>query len=211
MQPEPMITHQICTAATNSCQSAADFALEHPPYCHWLCGQRITILDRPLAEAEWRLIRAFAQRLKRNDVSLRFGRALDLEDNPTLRRYFDIKADGGEITWVLDETDAIIGVSHRVVISHSEAEIALIVRSDLKRLGIGELLLRKMLARSAHQDLKTLSAWVSRENRPVLRLAEKVGYVARDATQWAVEVTFDVRRATAPTSHPLDTHQPGQA
>jgi len=44
--------------------------------------------------------------------------------------------------------------------SQSEAEVGLIVRSDLKRRAIGEFLLRRMLGRSAIQGLKTLSASV---------------------------------------------------
>ncbi len=83
-------------------------------------------------------MRAFAQRLKRNDISLRFGRAVDLNDGPTLQRFFDVKAGAGEITWVLDSTEAILGVSHRINVSTFEAEIALIVRSDLKRHRYGQ-------------------------------------------------------------------------
>jgi GNAT superfamily N-acetyltransferase len=197
MPSEPVISHQICTAATSTCQSAA--RLERG-YCRWLCGQRITFFDRPLGEAEWKLMRAFVERLERNDVNLRFGGSIDLNDEPTLQCFFDIKPGAGEIAWMLDQTEAILGVSHRIIVSPSEAEIALIVRSDLKRLGIGELLLRQMLARSARQGLKILSAWVSRENRPVLRLAATVGYRVREGSPWGVEIIFDVDnyRATIP-------------
>ena len=68
------------------------------------------------------------------------------------------------------------------MVSRSEAEIGLIVRSDLKRLGIGEFLLREMLARSARQGLKTVSALVLWENSVMLRLATKIGCVRREAT-----------------------------
>jgi GNAT superfamily N-acetyltransferase len=162
-----------------------------------LCGPRISVLDRPLIEREWKRVRAFAQRLEPRDINLRFGRAIDLSDEPTLRRAFGVRAGTGEIAWMLDHTGAILGVSHRLIASPGEAEIALLVRSDRKRLGIGESLLRLMLARSAAAGLNILSAWVYRENRPVLSLARKFGYGVRGGSQWEVEIVFDVgsRRA----------------
>jgi GNAT superfamily N-acetyltransferase len=144
------------------------------------------------------MVRAFARRLERRDINLRFGRALDLEDDATLRRYFDIKAGAGEMVWVLEETGMIAGIAHRVVISPLQAEIALIVRSDLRRLGIGEFLLRQMLARSAREGLKTLRASVLRENWTVLRLAAKVGCTAQQTSASAVELIFDVHRQPPP-------------
>ena len=153
------------------------------------------------------MVRAFARRLQRRDISLRFGRALDLEDDATLRRYFDIQAGTGEIGWVREETGAIAGIAHRVMVSRLQAEIALIVRSDLRRLGIGEFLLRQMLVRSTRQGLKTLSALVLRENWPVLRLAAKVGGTARQTSAGTVEVTFDAARTAAF----LQPSQPGRS
>lgn len=136
------------------------------------------------------MVRAFARRLERRDVSLRFGRALDLEDDATLRRYFDVEAGAGEIAWVLEETGAIAGIAHRIKVSQLQAEAALIVRSDLRRLGIGEFLLRQMLARSASEGLETLSASVLRENWAVLRLAAKVGGTVQPTSARTVDVTF---------------------
>ena len=110
-----------------------------------------------------------------------------------MRRFFDIRSETGEIARVLDETSAIAGISHRILVSPQEAEIALIVRSDRKRRGIGECLLRAMLARSARQGFNSLSAVVLRENRAVLRLAAKVGYVQRAANAWTMELVFAPR------------------
>ncbi len=201
MQLEPVIACHVRAAVTSPCQSAVRL---QRGYCRWLCGLRLTVFDRPLVEPEWRLVRSFVRRLERSDVSLRFGRAIDLEDEPTLQRFFDIKVGVGEIAWLVDQTEAIVGVSHRIIVSPSEAEIALMVRSDLKRLGIGELLLRHMFIRSAGQDLRTLSAWVSSENRPVLRLAAKIGYGVRGRSQWGMEITFDVGNCCATNANKHD-------
>lgn len=151
------------------------------------------VVVRPLSEGEWDLVRAFVRRMTPEDLHRRFGHPIDFNDEATMRRFFDIRPGTGEIAWALDETSAIAGISHRVLVSPTEAEIGLIVRSDRKRRGIGECLLRAMLARSARQGLATLSAVVLRENRAVLRLAAKIGCVQRAANTWSVELVFALR------------------
>jgi acetyltransferase len=143
------------------------------------------------------MVRAFVRRLEREDLRMRFGYPLDFQDDVTLRRAFDIKGAGGEIAWLLDEGAAIAGLIHRIMVSRSEAELGLIIRSDLKRAGIGEFLLRETLARSARQGLKTLSGLVLRENRAMLQLAAKIGYRPREICALTIELTFDLARATA--------------
>lgn len=156
--------------------------------------RELVVVAGALGEAEWDLVRAFAKRLSREDVRLRFGYPLDVHDEPTLRRAFDIKDDVGEMIWVLDETAAIVGLAHRIRLLQTEAEIALIVRSDRKRRGIGEFLLRAVLARSARQGFRTLYASVLWENRAMLRLAAKIGYAAGKPSAGTVELTFGLER-----------------
>jgi GNAT superfamily N-acetyltransferase len=162
------------------------------PYRHSLRDERIVILNRPLVEAEFDMVRAFVRRLERNDLRLRFGNPRDFDDEGTLRRAFDIKARAGEIVWSLDEAAAISGIAHCVRLSQKEAEIGLIVRSDLKRLGIGEYLLREVIVRSAKRGLKILSGWAFRDNRAMLRLAAKIGGVCRLANLQSVEWTYEI-------------------
>ncbi len=163
-----------------------------------LRDERTILIDRPLTEAEWDMVRAFVRRLEREDLRGRFGHPCDFGDEATMRRFFDIAAGVGEIAYVLDKAAVIAGLAHRIMLSPSEAEVALIVRSDLKRAGIGEFLLRETLARSARQGLKTLSALVLWENRAALRLAAKIGYVPRQVSTWALELKFEVGQAGQP-------------
>jgi acetyltransferase len=136
-------------------------------------------------------VRTFVQHTEREDLRRRFGYPLAFDDEATLRRAFGIKS-GGEMIWSLDEDRAIAGISHRVLISPMEAEIALLVRSDRKGFGIGEYLLRAVLARAARQGLETLTASVLRDNWPMLRLASKVGCVLRQAHADTIEIAFNV-------------------
>jgi acetyltransferase len=90
-----------------------------------------------------------------------------------------------------------------VLISPREAEIGLIVRSDLKRTGIGETLLRTALARARQQNLQTLRALVLGENRAMLRLARKIGAVPRQSAGLSVELEFDLSQMRAGAMAPL--------
>jgi RimJ/RimL family protein N-acetyltransferase len=161
------------------------------------------ILAGPLRPAEWDMIRAFIRKAERDDLRLRFGQWLDFENEPTVRRFFDIAGSTGELVCALDENGDISGILHRVLTSPCEAEIALIVRSDLKRTGIGENLVRTALARAARQNLKMLRASVLGENRAMLRLARKLGVVSRKSAGFSVELEFDLRQLCAGTLTPL--------
>jgi acetyltransferase len=157
---------------------------------------RLAFVASPLTEAQWDCLRTFVRRTAREDLRLRFGYPLAFDDEFTLRRAFGLKA-GGEMIWSLDENGAVAGIAHSVMTSPGEAEIALIVRSDLKGFGIGEFLLRTVMARAARQGLKTLIASILRNNRPMLRLAMKVSCVMRRAYAEMAEITFNLSKAKA--------------
>jgi acetyltransferase len=164
---------------------------EPAPYRIPFRYDRLQIVRWPLGDAQWDKVRTFVRRTERDDLRRRFGHPLALDDEFTLRRAFGIKA-GGEMLWSLDETGAIAGICHRVLITPQEAEIALIVRSDLKGFGIGEFLLRAVLKHAARQGLMTLTASVLRDNAPMLRLAMKTGCVLRAAHGETVEIAFNI-------------------
>ena len=155
---------------------------------------RTIVLTHPLSEHEWAMIRAFVGKTDREDLRLRFGQSLDFADAATLKRFFDIGGGAGELVCMLDEAGDISGILHRVFTSPAEAEIALIVRSDLKRTGIGEKLLRAALSRAAEERLQILRALVLCENAAMLRLARKIGFAARKPAGFSVEVELDPRQ-----------------
>jgi ribosomal protein S18 acetylase RimI-like enzyme len=158
-------------------------------------GGQTVVLTRPLGETQWQMIRTFVGRTDRDDLRLRFGQPLDFTDDATLKRFFDVGGACGEQVWALDDAGDICGILHRVRTSPSAAEIALIVRSDRKRRGFGEQLLRTALARAVEQNLTTLRAYVLGENSAMLRLARKVGFVAQKPAGFSVELEFNLRSA----------------
>lgn len=170
-----------------------------PPFVA-LRRERITVRRHKLGERDWTLLRAFVGRLTPEDVRRRFGAPLALDDEATLRRAFEVEAGAGEIAWLADEEAAIAGIVQRVMVSPSEAELGLIVRPDRHRAGIGEFLLRDLQQRAARQGLKTLCATVLRDNRAMLRLALKLGYVPRQESAWMVELALALEAIAAARS-----------
>jgi len=165
------------------------------------CGdfgaERTIVLAAPLDACQWNMIRAFIGKTDRDDLRMRFGQWLDFHSEPILKRFFDIDGNSGELLWALDENGEIAGILHRVLIPPGDAEIGLIVRSDLKRTGIGETLLRTALARALRQNLKTLRAVVLGENLAMLRLARKIGAAPRPSAGLSLELEFDLSRIPA--------------
>ncbi len=151
------------------------------------CGA-VVVLTHALSEAEWDKVRAFVRRTSRESLRLRFGQVVDWRDERTLRRFVDIDGTSGEMIWISEEGGAICAMAHLVGVSPEQAEIALIVRSDRTRLGIGERLLRITLAHAAKRGLMTLTAFVLYENTGMLRLARKVGFKARPSHGLTVEL-----------------------
>jgi RimJ/RimL family protein N-acetyltransferase len=139
-------------------------------------------------------VRAFVRRTSRESLRLRFGQTADFCDERTLRRFFDIDAANGEMIWMLEEGGAICAIAHLVRVAPGQAEIALISRSDRARRGIGERLLRITLARAAQRDLETVTALVLYENRPMLRLARKLGFEVRKSPGLTVELELKLGR-----------------
>jgi GNAT superfamily N-acetyltransferase len=169
----------------------------------------VTVRGRKLSDADWRGVRAFVRRLAPDDVRQRFFCPLDLGDEPTLRRAFDVEEGMGEIAWLADENAAIAGIVHRILVAPGEAEVALIVRSDVKGTGIGAFLLRDVAARAARQGLRTLAATVLRENRPMLRLAMKLGYALRRESVWMVELALELPPVAAVRAPEMSGMNPG--
>jgi GNAT superfamily N-acetyltransferase len=147
-----------------------------------------------LDESGWDLIRGFVRNTERNDLRLRFGIAIDFRDEASLRRHFGVNPKSGEIGWILDQRSSIAGISHRILISPFEAEIALIVRSDLQRKGIGNRMLNSLIRRSGEEHLQRVSAFVLYEYRPMLSLARRAGFVARGSLGLNVELAMAIGR-----------------
>lgn len=127
-----------------------------------------TIADgtiRRLFPSDAAAYRRFAFRLAPEDVRLRFGQPMRW--SATLAgRMLD-----GDVFGAFDSGGEIVGVA-RIV----EGEIALTVRSDMKRHGIGRALLQRLVDEAWAHGMTELSGHVLAENRPMLSLAHRAGF-----------------------------------
>jgi acetyltransferase len=120
----------------------------------------------------------FAHRLEPEDVRLRFGRLIRWTDD-CVRGILD----KGDAFAAFDRLGEIAGVARLI-----EGEIALIVRSDLKRHGIGRALLDRLVAHAVEHGMSELSGYFLAENRPAIALAHGVGFRLKGSFGSAIEL-----------------------
>jgi acetyltransferase len=82
-------------------------------------------------------------------------------------------------------TPEILAVGRAHAVARGSAELALLVRSDLKGLGLGSLLLERLIRCCRRRGVSRLEADVLHENAPMLRLAHRYGF-RREAVQQEV-------------------------
>lgn len=131
-----------------------------------MCASLVSERIRRLQPDEIGAYLRFARRLAPEDVRLRFGR---------IPRWSDACAremlGAGDVFAAFDAWGEIVGIARLV-----EGEIALTVRSDLKRHGIGQRLLDHLVAHAVEQGMTELSGHFLAENRPALALAHRAGF-----------------------------------
>jgi acetyltransferase len=86
----------------------------------------------------------------------------------------------------------ILAVARAHALTERSAELALLVRSDLKGLGMGSVLLERLIARCRGRGLSLLVADVLRENARMLRLADKYGFRQETAQLGTTHLVLDL-------------------
>jgi acetyltransferase len=87
----------------------------------------------------------------------------------------------------------MLAIAHVVRIAPATAEFALSVRSDLKRHGLGRVLLAQLAAHACRLGLNALTAQILSENLPMLRLASEAGFRAIGRSGFFVDMAKDLR------------------
>ena len=170
-----------------------------------------TIVVRPIRPEDEAQHRAFVEQIAPGDLRLRFFYSRRELPRSELARLTQIdyaremafiavrrRADGHEET---------LGVVRAVADPDNiEAEFALIVRSDLKRRGLGRLLLEKMVSYLAGRGTQRIVGRVMRENHAMRDLAQALGFVAEPDRA----AGDDDVRLVLPLTRPRSCNAPGR-
>jgi acetyltransferase len=127
--------------------------------------------DRPLIE---HLLRA----TELHDLQMRFFSAFHSLPPEMLDQLMQIDAQRTVLVAAGEGSGAaeILGVARAHRLGGDAAELAMLVRSDLKGIGLGSLLLERLIACCRSRGIRHLVGDVLQENTRMLRLADKYGF-----------------------------------
>ncbi|HVY99829.1 MAG TPA: GNAT family N-acetyltransferase [Dongiaceae bacterium] len=129
---------------------------------------------------------AFLQRLDREDLRMRFGL---VRRPPELLVPAFTAARPGAAFAALDSGRALLGIATLIAIDGASAELAVIVRSDRKRRGLGRALIAYALCWAARHGLACVVGYVLAENHPMLALARAMDFRCVRNDPFLVEVS----------------------
>ena len=147
---------------------------------------------RPPSPADHAAYCAFAARLEREDLRMRFAGLVKLDCEQLRAQLLSIDHTQHEALAVFAGGE-MLAIAHLVRIAPGAAEFALIVRSDMKRRGRGRVLLARLIAQACRLGLRTLTAQILSENLPMLRLAREAGFRATGRSGYLVDMAKDLR------------------
>lgn len=162
-----------------------------------------TLVLRPIRPEDEDRHRAFLEATSAEDMRMRFFQAPHRMSHDELARLTQIDYEREMAFVAVDEQGATLGVARLVRDPDNiEAEFAIMVRSDLKRQGLGRMLMQALLDHAALRGTQRVAGHVLRENRGMLALLKDLGFDAKpDADEPATvkRVTFTVPGPAAQT------------
>ena len=163
-------------------------------------GQALTL--RPIRPEDEAQHREFLAGLDPEDVRLRvFYSRRNIEHSELARlTQIDYEREMAFVAIVAapSGSEQTLGVARAVADPDNiAAEFGIIVRSDLKGQGLGELLMRKLIDTQRGQGTQRLVASVLRENQRMLALARRLGFLQRRAVPGSDVVEIELSLASA--------------
>ncbi|MEH0688205.1 bifunctional acetate--CoA ligase family protein/GNAT family N-acetyltransferase [Vibrio cholerae] len=139
-----------------------------------------SLLLRPILPEDEPLHADFIHNVSKEDLYKRFFTDVGEFNHEALANLTQIDYDR-EMAFVAVREEQgqpqIIGVS-RALINHdnTDAEFAILIRSDLKGIGLGKVLMKKIIDYCRHKGTKQMSGMTMPTNRGMLMLAQKLGF-----------------------------------
>lgn len=137
-------------------------------------GRRATV--RELRAADAPLVQQFVRALSpRSRRSRFFGPVRELSPVQLERMTRFDRSTGLGLAAVIGG-DVIVAIAQHAVCDPSVAELAVVVADDWQRQGLGERLVRMLLAHAARTGIAAMHGFVAVANQPMLALASKLGF-----------------------------------
>jgi acetyltransferase len=166
-------------------------------------AQALRFRGRPLSVRELQAddrdrLEAMLTRVTGPDLQMRFFAALSRVPPALLDRLLRTDPTTGITAAAVLESSCSSGGCEILAVARADrtaersAEAALLVRSDLKGLGLGTLLLGRLIARCRERGITRLIAEVLRPNGRMLRLARKFGFRCEKTDFYAYHLVLDL-------------------
>jgi acetyltransferase len=156
------------------------------------------VVLRPIRPEDEPAHQAFFARLSPEDVRYRFFGIVRELAHSEMARFTQIDYDR-EMAFIAtaagpDGAAETLGVARTISDPDNEkCEFAVVVRTDMKGLGLGSALMRKLIRYARLRGIRTIVGQVLYENRPMLALAERLGFRIRSGPGGdVVEVCLDL-------------------
>lgn len=145
-------------------------------------GRRATV--RPVRSADAPLVQEFVRGLSPESRRKRFfGPVRELSPAQLERMTRFNGSTGFGLVVVIEESPPrIVGIAQHAMPEPPDAELAVVVADDWQRQGIGEVLVRILLAHAARAGIAAMHGFVAVANQPMLALASKLGFVFEEDT-----------------------------
>lgn len=169
-------------------------------------GRKITL--RPIRPEDEPAHREFIGRLSDEDLRMRFFGVVRRDfDHKDMARFTQIDYDR-EMAFIatgvaeggLPETVGVVRTATKP--DNSEAEFAIVVRSDQKGTGLGSVLFQKMISYTKGRGTRHLTGQTLVENRAMQGLARKFGFAIRvNPDEELVDMVLDLAQAPSASQH----------
>ncbi|SMY34773.1 bifunctional acetate--CoA ligase family protein/GNAT family N-acetyltransferase [Photobacterium andalusiense] len=147
---------------------------EYEQTCQLKDGKQILL--RPILPEDEPAHKAFINQVSEEDLYKRFFSDVGELNHEALAKFTQIDYDR-EIAFVAVYEDMIIGVARALSdADNTEAEFAILVRSDIKGCGLGGILMTKLIDYAHQRGLARLTGMTMPTNRGMITLAQKMGF-----------------------------------
>ncbi|OBU37488.1 GNAT family N-acetyltransferase [Photobacterium phosphoreum] len=147
---------------------------EYEQQCQLKDGKQILL--RPILPEDEPAHKTFISQVSEDDLYKRFFSEIGELNHEALAKFTQIDYDR-EMAFVAVDKEMIIGVARALSDSdNKEAEFAILVHSDMKGIGLGGILMTKLIDYAKQRGLYTLTGMTMPSNRGMITLAQKMGF-----------------------------------